>query len=78
MDLSDEQIKELLGALQVTREKEIDCDECLASVAEFAECELAGKPLPRALEAVQFHLDNCEECQEEYRALFKLLDAMQD
>jgi len=76
MDLTNEQIKGLVTALELTREDEISCGDCLASVAEFAEYELSGKPMPKALEAVRFHLHKCKECRDEYQALLELLNTL--
>jgi predicted anti-sigma-YlaC factor YlaD len=78
MELSDDQIRTLVRALSITREQEIDCGECLNMVAEFAERELAGRPIPVALETVRHHLTRCGECREEYEALFAALKRMQE
>lgn len=77
MALSDDQIRSLVRALTLTREHEINCSECLDNVAEFAERELAGRPVPDALEAVRHHLTRCGECRDEYEALLTALRHMQ-
>ena len=76
MSLSDKQIKCLAHLIGLTREQEMNCSECLDHVAEFAENELTGKPIPDALEAVSHHLSLCTECREEYEALFSALRTM--
>ena len=76
MSLSREQIAELLRLIGLTRDEEIDCERCLARVAEFAERELAGRSVPAGLEAVAHHLSICEESCEEYDALLQALKAM--
>ncbi|MGE5844676.1 MAG: hypothetical protein ACM32K_07215 [Syntrophaceae bacterium] len=78
MALKDDQIRTLVRALILTREHEIDCSECLDTVAEFAERELAGRPIPDALEAVRHHLTRCGECRDEYEALFTALKRMRE
>lgn len=78
MALSDDQVRALVRALSITREQEIDCSECLDMVAEFAERELAGRPIPDALETVRHHLTRCGECREEYEALLTALKRMQE
>lgn len=78
MNLSSSKIKTLVKALSNTQEDEITCDDCLASVAEFVEYELSGKPMPEALIAVQQHLHKCEECQDEYKALYQLLNTPEE
>jgi uncharacterized protein with PIN domain len=76
MSLSREEIAELLRLIGLTRDEEIDCERCLARVAEFAERELAGRSVPAALEAVAHHLSICAECCEEYESLLQALKAM--
>ena len=78
MSLSNEEIDRLLRLIGLTRDGEIDCDRCLALVAEFAERELAGKSIAAGLEAVGHHLSICTECCEEYQALMRALEAMDD
>jgi hypothetical protein len=76
MSLSNEEIAEILRLIRFTRDEEIDCERCLALVAEFAERELAGRSVPAGLEAVAHHLSICAECCEEYEALLQALKAM--
>lgn len=76
MSLLKEEIDELMRLIDLTREDEIDCDECLALVAEFAERELVGRSIPAALEVVAQHLSICIQCREEYEALFRALKSM--
>ena len=76
MSLSNEEITELLRLIGLTRDEEIDCERCLALVAEFAERELAGRSVPAGLEAVAHHLSICSECYEEYESLLQALQAM--
>jgi uncharacterized protein with PIN domain len=76
MSLSREEIAELLRLIGLTRDEEIDCEGCLARVAEFAERELAGRSVPAGLEAVAHHLSICSECCEEYESLLQALKAM--
>ena len=76
MSLSREEIAELLRQIGLTRDEEVDCERCLALVAEFAERELAGRPVPDGLEPVAHHLAICAECCEEYEALLQALKAM--
>ena len=78
MSLTKEQVEALLKMIGLTREDEIDCDECLSQVAEFAERELAGKAIPQGLDAVRHHLAVCAECREEYEALQRVLESSDD
>lgn len=74
MSLAKREIEELLELIRLTKDGEINCDECLSRVAEFAERELAGKPMPERLDAVKHHLAICGECREEYEALQRVLE----
>ncbi len=76
MKLSREQIKSLKVVLGKTHESEIDCDECLDHVGEYAELEISGQTIPEALESVSHHLELCQECQEEYQTLLKAIQEL--
>jgi hypothetical protein len=76
MSLSKEEINDLMRLVARTKDDEIDCEGCLASVAEFAEQQLAGRSIPAGLEAVEHHLSVCPECHEEYEALLRALKSM--
>ncbi|MCA9261006.1 MAG: hypothetical protein KDA61_17445 [Planctomycetales bacterium] len=73
MSLDSNEIARLLELLAATTEHEINCDECLALVAEFAERKLAGLSLSAGLQLVEQHLEVCDECREEYFALQRTL-----
>jgi uncharacterized protein with PIN domain len=76
MSLSKKQIDELMRLVGLTKHDEINCEQCLALVAEFAEQALAGKSVPEGLQAVEHHLSLCAECREEYAALKQALEDM--
>lgn len=78
MSLSKREIAGLLNLIGSTRDQEIDCENCLAMVAEFAEFQLAGRPLREGLEAVEHHLQICTDCREEYEALQRALESLED
>jgi uncharacterized protein with PIN domain len=78
MELNRDQIRNLVRQLTMTQEHEINCNECLDELAEFAEYELAGKSIPDALKAVEHHLILCTECGEEYAALLRALKRMRN
>ena len=77
MSFTTEQIHGLMSQIGITRESELNCNECLHHVAEFAECELTGKQVPEALEAVRLHLSLCIECKEECDELLNVLRSME-
>jgi predicted anti-sigma-YlaC factor YlaD len=62
----------------LTKDDEINCEQCLSLVAEFAEQQLAGKSIPEGLKAVEHHLSICAECREEYEALQRVLQDLED
>lgn len=78
MSLSKEEINRLLQLVGQTNDRELNCEECLGLVAEFAERQLAGQSVSAGLSAVEQHLDICGECREEYEALQKTLSNMDD
>ncbi len=78
MSLSKKQIDGLMRLVGLTRDDEINCEQCLAVVAEFAEQQLSGKSISEGLQAVEHHLSICDECREEYEALLKTLDTLDD
>jgi len=59
-------------------EQVIGCDECLELIDQFAERVLAGKEIPEALRLVQFHLESCPPCKDEFEALLIALRAMNE
>jgi hypothetical protein len=73
MVLGHNQMTALMRLLSMTRDHELNCNECLDQMGEFAEHELAGKPVRRVLEDVQHHLGLCSQCAEEYEALLEAL-----
>lgn len=78
MRFTVDQLNRLLRQLSVTREHELNCSECLGKMPEFAERELSGKEVPEVLQAVQHHLTLCGECSEEYEALLRALQSVEE
>ena len=78
MPMSNDELAELLRLVGLTREREINCEQCLALVAEFVDQELAGKSVHEGLQAVRQHLEVCAECCEEYEALRRALSELED
>ncbi len=76
MVLSKQALESLMQQIGLTRESEINCEQCLLAVAEFAELQLAGKSLPEGLSAVEHHLAICGECREEYEVLRRALEGL--
>lgn len=78
MPLSNKELAGLLRLVGLTHDKEINCEQCLALVAEFAEHELSGKSVPEGLKMVEQHLSVCSECREEYEALQRALGELKN
>lgn len=78
MPMSKHEIEELMRLIGLTKDSEINCEQCLALVAEFAEQQLAGRSIHDGLKAVEHHLSICPECREEYEALQRALGEMED
>lgn len=73
MNLDSEHIQSLTRLLEITRDDEINCNEFLDCVAEYAEHEIAGNIPEGVYDKVRHHLSLCVECREEYEALLKVL-----
>ena len=71
--LTSGQVGSIVKMLGLTTDREFNCSECLQHVSEFAECQLANKPLTEVIASVEQHLALCPECREEYEALRKIL-----
>ena len=78
MSLSPETIQKLIELVATTQNDQLDCDGCLAHIAEFAEAHLAGRSLSAALESVRIHLQSCGCCQDEYEALLAALGMLDE
>ena len=73
MSLTDPQVHGLLSVLGETRAHEIDCEQFLARVAQYAELRAAGQPVPEALADVEQHERLCANCREECHALVEVI-----
>lgn len=74
MNLSNEQISGLVGALKHTHDDEFNCEQFLDLMAEFMESEPAKIETCEKLKKVSNHLTLCAECREEYEMLKELQD----
>ena len=73
MPLTHQQIHTLLVACRETHTNELDCEDFLARLAEFAENRAAGKNIPDALSLMLEHERLCPNCAEECRVLVDLI-----
>jgi hypothetical protein len=75
MPLKDQQVRALLLACRDTDAEEIDCEQLLLSMAEYAEARVGLRAVPESLAKVVAHEQLCANCREECRALIELLRA---
>lgn len=76
MAMSREELESLMRLIRHTGRHEINCEECLMKVSEFAEHAVQGGPVPDTLQPIEQHLAICGECREEYDLLRKVLSEM--
>jgi hypothetical protein len=74
-ELSDAALYRLVSRLEATREDELSCDEVFALVDDYAEACQRGKDVAHLKPLIRRHLDMCRECEEEYEALLRVLEA---
>ena len=73
MKLRDEQVRSLLSASSETRAVELDCDEFLSLMAEYAEVRAEGRALPEGLAKACAHERLCASCREQLAALVEVV-----
>ena len=73
--LTGAQVGTIVKMLGLTTEYEFNCSQCLQHVSEFAEGQLANRPVDDIIASVEQHLALCPECREEYEALMRILKA---
>ncbi len=77
MQLSYQQITNLIELTVTTKDDSLGCDGCLELMDQFAQAELDGTTIPRALECVRIHIEQCKCCKDEYVALMIALREVQ-
>jgi hypothetical protein len=70
---NSERIKKLMAMLSNTHEVELTCDEVFALLDQFTELAAQGEDVAQLMPLIQHHLDMCEDCGEEYKALEKII-----
>ena len=74
-ELPDAAIHRLVSRLVDTREDELSCDEVFSLVDDYAEAYQRGEDVVYLKPLIRHHLDMCRECEEEYEALLRVLEA---
>ena len=75
MPLSDRQVRALLVASRETHADEIDCEQFLTFMAEYAEACAEGGASPPHLAQAAEHERLCANCRDECRALIEIVGA---
>ena len=74
MRLRDEQVRALLSAAGETGDVEIDCDEFLSLMPQYAEVRAEGRAVPQGIfERAAAHERLCSSCREELAALVEIV-----
>ena len=73
MRLRDKQVRALLLASRETHADEIDCEQFLALLAQFAEMRAEGREVTGALAKAKEHERLCANCREESAALVEMV-----
>ncbi|MEL7644841.1 MAG: hypothetical protein AAGU04_01055 [Anaerolineaceae bacterium] len=76
MNFSPMQAEKLLQMIQNTKEVELSCDEVHALLDQYTEMANRGEEVATLLPLVHFHLDMCPDCREEYEALSRILNTI--
>lgn len=66
----------LVKMVAITEDEELSCDEVFELLDQYAEMALRGEDVSAFMPQVKHHLDLCGECNEEYEALLKMLQAL--
>jgi hypothetical protein len=79
MSLTDEQLRKLIDSIVTTHQDDpMDCETCNRELGCLAEKVAAGARLRDLLPEVEFHLQCCQDCFEEFQALVCILQAEQN
>jgi hypothetical protein len=78
MALNSEQIDKLLKMIQLTREVELTCPECLDELDKYAQRILDGMPIEGVLQLVREHLEACPCCNDQFTLVLETLRAIEE
>ncbi len=71
-------LQNVARAIANTEPNEIGCDDCFAELDRFAELARSGRSVDEIMPRVHDHLQRCDDCHEEYKALLDALDAIDE
>ena len=73
--MSPAALRKLAGQLERTLEREVDCDDVLHLLDQYAEAALRDEDLAQLMPLVAQHIELCADCREEFEALMRILKA---
>jgi len=74
-DPTERLIQKLMLMLEHTRTEEASCDDVYDILDQYTEMVSRGEDAATLLPLIKHHLDMCPECQEEYNALLRIVEA---
>lgn len=78
MTINPENADRLLKMIQLTREEELTCPQCLEELDRYVQRILDGTPLDELIDRVREHLEACPFCNEEFRLVLETLNAIKE
>jgi hypothetical protein len=67
----------LMKKIFTTQEDEITCDDCFDHIDQYVDLLQAGEDPAKVLPQVKQHLEMCQCCETEFKALITILEAGQ-
>jgi predicted anti-sigma-YlaC factor YlaD len=68
-------LRDFLLKVGRTEERELDCEQVFRVLDLYTEAVVEGEAGEELLPLVEQHLEMCHDCQEEYEALLRILEA---
>ena len=78
MALNSEQVHRLLSMIQLTKDVELTCPECLDQLDLYTQSTLDGMPIDGVLQRVREHLEACPFCSAEFELVLETLKAIDE
>jgi hypothetical protein len=76
MSQQDDQLKKIVASIIVAHQDDpMDCETCSRELDCLAERVAVGAKLSDLLPEVEYHLNCCQDCREEFEALVAILKA---
>ena len=68
-------LKQLLYELSCTQDEEFDCEQVFRCLDLYAEAIARGEAADEMLPQVRQHFEHCRDCEQEFQALLRVLQA---